>query len=142
MSEKKVVKKATKTANPAAKKAAARPGPRADKTDGEAAVLTKIAAMPAPYRAMGERLHELILRSAPALRPTLWYGMPAYAKDGKTVCFFRADNKYMTFGFTQEANLTREEGAPHQLIESAWYFAALDDATEARLSAIAGKVGS
>jgi len=113
MAEKKAAKKATKTANPAAKKAAARPGPRADKADGEAAVLAKIAAMPAPYRAMGERLHALILRSAPALQPTVWYGMPGYAKDGKTVCFFRADKKYMTFGFTQEANLTREEGAPH-----------------------------
>ena len=80
--------------------------------NGEAAVLAKIAAMPAPYRAMGERLHALILRSAPALQPTVWYGMPGYAKDGKTVCFFRADKKYMTFCFTQEANLTREEGAP------------------------------
>ena len=80
-----------------------------------------------------------ILRSAPALKPTVWYGMPGYAKDGKTVCFFRADKKYMTFGFTQEANLAREEGAPHQLIECAWYFTALDDATEDRLSAIVRK---
>ena len=131
MAEKKADKKAAKTANPAAKKA-----------DGEAAVLAKIAAMPAPYRAMGERLHALILRSAPLLQPSTWYGMPRYAKDGKTVCFFRADKKYMTFGFTQEANLTREEGAPDQLIESAWYLTALDDATEARLSAIVRKVGS
>ncbi len=114
----------------------------ADKTDGEAAVVAKIAAMPAPYRAMGERLHALISRSAPALQPGLWYGMPGYAKDGKTVCFFRADKKYMTFGFTQEANLTPEEGAPHQLIESAWYFTGLDDATEAKLSAIVRKVVS
>jgi hypothetical protein len=129
MAEEKAAKKATKTANPAAKKAG-----------GEDAVLAKIAAMPEPYRAMGERLHALILRSAPAFRPTVWYGMPGYAKDGKTVCFFRADKKYMTFGFTQEANLTREEGAPHQLIESAWYFTALDDATEAKLSAIVRKV--
>jgi len=121
-------KKATKTANPAAK------------PDGEAAVLAKIAAMPAPYRAMGERLHALIVRSAPALRPTVWYGMPGYEKDGKTVCFFRADKKYMTFGFTQEANLTREDGAPHQLIESAWYFTSLDDATEGKLSTIVHKV--
>ena len=74
--------------------------------NSEAAVLAKIVAMPAPYRAMGERLHALILRSAPALQPALWYGMPAYAKDGKTVCFFRADKKYMTFGFTQDANLS------------------------------------
>jgi hypothetical protein len=131
MAEKKAAKEATKTANPAAKKAA-----------GEAAVLAKIAAMPAPYRAMGERLHALILRSAPALQPTVWYGMPAYAKDGKTICFFRADKKYMTFGFTQEADLTPEEGAPHQLIECAWYFTALDDATEAKLSAIVRKVAT
>ncbi len=131
MAEKKPAKKVTNTANPAAKKA-----------DGDAAVLAKIAAMPVPYRAMGERLHALILRSAPALQPTVWYGMPAYAKHGKTVCFFRADKKYMTFGFTQEANLSPEEGAPHQLIESAWYFTALDDATEARLSAIVRKFAS
>ena len=137
----KAAKKATKTANPAAKKAAPRPGLRADKADGEAAVLAKIAAMPAPYRAMGERLQAVILYSAPALQPTVWYGMPGCAKDGKTVCFFRAD-KYMTFGFTQEANFVRQEGAPHQLIESAWYFTALDNATEAKLSAIVRKVAS
>jgi len=124
-------KKAANTANPAAKRAAA-----------EAAVLAKIAAMPEPWRTMGERVHAVIVRSAPVLQPTVWYGMPAYAKDGKAVCFFRADKKYMTFGFTQEANLTREEGAPDQLIESAWYLTALDDATEARLSAIVRKVGS
>ena len=123
--------KTAKTANPAAKKA-----------DGGSAVLAKIAAMPAPYHAMGERLHALILRSAPELQATVWYGMPGYAKDGKAVCFFRADKKYMTFGFPQEANLTPEEGAPHQLIASAWYFTVLDDATEAKLSAIVRKVAS
>ena len=109
---------------------------KATRTDGGAAALASIAAMPAPFRAMGERLHALILRSVPALQPATWYGMPAYTKDGKTFCFFRADKKYMTFGFTQDANLTCEEGAPHQLIECAWYFTALDDATEDRLSAI------
>jgi hypothetical protein len=112
MAEKKAARKATRTANPAGKKAVERPGPRADKADGEAAVLAKITAMPVRYRAMGEHLHTLILHSAPALQPTVWYGMPGYARDGKTVCFFRADKKYMTFGFTQEANLTREEGEP------------------------------
>src|SRR5271170_5523133 len=112
------------------------------RSNAEDAVLEKIAAMQAPYRAMGERLHALILRSAPALQPATWYGMPGYVKDGKTVCFFRADKRYMTFGFTQEANLTLEEGAPHELIESAWYFTALDDATEAKLSAIVRKVAS
>ena len=111
------------------------------KADGEAAVLAKIASMPEPYRAMGERLHALILRSAPALRPTTWYGMPGYAKDGKVICFFRAD-KYMTFGLTDKANLALEEGAPHQLRGSAWFFDALDDATEAKLSAIVRKAAS
>ena len=111
----------------------------AKKAEGEAATLEKIAAMPQPFRAMGERLHAVISRSAPALQPTVWYGMPAYAKAGKAVCFFRADKKYMTFGFTQEANLVPEEGASHQLLECAWFFTALDDATEARLSAIVRK---
>ena len=112
------------------------------KTDGEAEVLAKIAAMQVPFRAMGERVHALILRSAPKLQPTLWYGMPGYAKDGTTVCFFRADKKYMTFGFTQQAGLGVEQGAPDQLIECAWYFTALDDATEAKLSALVRKVAS
>src|SRR5262249_38015057 len=68
-------------------KAAARRGPRADKADGESAVLAKIAEMPEPDRTMAERLHAVIKASAPALSPRLWYGMPAYAKDGKVVCF-------------------------------------------------------
>lgn len=123
-------KKATKTANPTAKKA-----------DGEAAVLEKIAAMPEPYRAKGEHLHALILRSAPTLRPIVWYGMPGYAKDGPCLCFFRVD-KLMTFGLTEKANFTLAEGAPHQLMESAWFFTELDEATEARLSAIVRKAAS
>ena len=105
-------------------------------------MLAKISALPAPYPAMGERLHALILRSAPALQPTLWYGMPAYAKDGQIICFFRADKKYMTFGLTQDANHALEEGAPNQLRESAWFFAAMDDATEAKLSVIVRKAAS
>jgi hypothetical protein len=140
VAEKKAAGKGTKTAKPAVKKAAARPGPRAAKADGEAAVLAKIAAMPSPYREMGERLHALILRTAPALQPTLFYGMPGYRKDGNLVCFFRGSlfpgEIYMTFGLTQKANFTREQGAPHQLLESAWFITALDAATEARLSAI------
>ena len=104
--------------------------------DSEAAVRAKIAAMPEPFRAMAGRLHALILRCAPALQPGLWYGMPAYAAGGKTVCFFRADKKYMTFGFTQDANLAPDKDSPDQLMECAWYFTALDDPTEARLSAI------
>ena len=110
----------------------------ADKKDDEAVVLAKIAAMPEPYRSIGERLHALILGSAPALRPTTWYGMPAYAKDGKVICFFRAD-KYMTFGITDKANLALEPDAPDQLRSSAWFLDALDDATEARIAAIVRK---
>src|SRR5207237_5779217 len=71
-------------------KAEGRRGPRADKADGESAVLAKIAEMPAPDRAMGKRLHAIITASAPALSPRLWYGMPAYAKDSKVVCFFQS----------------------------------------------------
>ncbi len=110
------------------------------KESGGKLATEKIAAMPPPYNGMGARLHALILRSAPQLQPTVWYGMPAYARAGKTVCFFRADKKYMTFGITQDANLTCEEGAPDQLIPSAWYFTGLDEATEAALSAIVGKL--
>ncbi len=114
------------------------------KVDDEAAVLEKIAAMPEPYSAIGQRIHALILRSDPALRPKLWYGMPGYAKGGPVLCFFRVD-KYMTFGLTEKANFALAEDAPDQLMPSAWFFTELDDATEARLSAIvreaAGRVG-
>jgi len=112
------------------------------KAEGEAALLAKVAAMPESFRAMGERVHALILRTAPELRPTVWYGMPGYAKDDTTVCFFRADKKYMTFGFTQQADLGVEQGAPDQLIECAWYFIVLDKATEARLATIVRRVAS
>jgi hypothetical protein len=70
-------------------KAAARRGPRAAKADGESEVLEKIAEMPEPDRVMAERLHAIIKASAPALSPRTWYGMPAYAKDGKVLCFFQ-----------------------------------------------------
>jgi uncharacterized protein YdhG (YjbR/CyaY superfamily) len=84
-----------------------------DKADGESDVLAKIAEMPEPDRAMAKRLHAIIKASAPALSPRLWYGMPAYAKDGKVVCFFQSAQKfktrYATFGFSDAANL--DEGA-------------------------------
>src|SRR5829696_6145984 len=84
-------------------KAEARRGPRADKAGGESAVLAKIAEMQEPDRAMGERLHAIIKASAPGLSPKTWYGMPAYAKDGKVVCFFQSAQKfhsrYATFSF-------------------------------------------
>ncbi len=79
------------------------------KADDEAAVLAAIAAMTEPDRVIGERLHAVIKASAPSLSPKLWYGMPAYAMDGKVVCFFRYRQKfkerYMTFGFNDKANL-------------------------------------
>src|SRR4051812_3229855 len=81
--------RAKRTTKQPAKKAAARPRPRTDKTDGESAVLATLAAMPASDRALGERLHAIVKASAPALAPRLWYGMPAYARDGKVVCFFQ-----------------------------------------------------
>jgi len=81
--------------------------------DGESSVLAKIAAMSEPDRAMGKRLHAIIKASAPALLPRLWYGMPAYAKDGEVVCFFQSAQKfktrYSTFGFSDKANL--DDGA-------------------------------
>ncbi len=88
--------------------AAARRGRGADDADEES-VLAKIAEMPAPDRAMGERLHALIRASAPSLAPRLWYGMPAYAKDGKVICFFQSAAKfktrYATLGFSDQARL-------------------------------------
>ena len=79
------------------------------KASEESAVLARIAAMPAPDRAMAERLHIIITASAPGLSPKLWYGMPAYAKDGNVVCFFQGAQKfktrYATLGFSDKANL-------------------------------------
>ena len=84
-----------------------------DKAAGESDVLAKIAEMPEPERAMAMRLHEIIKASAPALSPKTWYGMPAYARAGKVVCFFQSAQKfqtrYATLGFTDEARL--DEGA-------------------------------
>ena len=114
---------------------------RADKADGESAVLAAIAAMPEPYRAMGERLHAIIKASAPALSPKLWYGMPAYAKDGKVVCFFRGGEKfkerYMTLGFNDEANL--DEG---HMWPIAFALKELTAAEEARIGALVKKAVS
>jgi hypothetical protein len=115
--------------------------PRADKADGESAVLATIAAMPGPDRAIGERLHAIIKASAPALSPKLWYGMPAYAKDGKVVCFFRSAQKfkerYMTLGFNDEANL--DEG---HMWPIAFALKELTAAEEARIGALVKKAVS
>jgi hypothetical protein len=122
-------------------KAAARRGSRADKADGESAVLAKIAEMPEPDRTMGKRLHAVIKASAPALSPRLWYGMPAYAKDGKVVCFFQSAQKfktrYATFGFSDAANL--DKGA---LWPVAFALKKLTATEEARIGALVKKAVS
>jgi hypothetical protein len=132
---------ARSTTKQAAKKAATASGPRADKADGESAVLANIAAMPEPDRALGERLHALIKASAPALSPRLWYGMPAYAKGGKVVCFFQSaqkfNSRYATFGFLHEANL--DEGA---MWPTAFALKELTAAEEARIAALVKKAVS
>jgi len=122
-------------------KAAARRGPRGKKADEESAVLAKIAEMAEPDRAMGERLHAVIKASAPALSPKLWYGMPAYAKDGKVVCFFQSaqkfNSRYATFGFNDTANL--DEGA---MWPTAFALTELTAADEARIGALVKKAVS
>jgi len=117
---------------------------RADKADGEGAVLAKIAEMPEPDRTMGKRLHAIIKESTPALSPRLWYGMPAYAtagKDGKVVCFFQTAQKfktrYATLGFSDKANL--DEG---NMWPTAFALKGLTAAEEARIAALVKKAVS
>ena len=116
-------------------KATARRGAKKGKADGESAVLAKIAEMPKPDRAMGKRLHTIVKASAPALSPKTWYGMPAYAKDGKVVCFFQSAQKfksrYATLGFSDEANL--DEGA---MWPTSFALKELTAAEEARIGAL------
>ncbi len=122
-------------------KAAARRGPRKGKADGERDVLAKIAEMPEADRAMAERLHAIIKASAPALSPKTWYGMPAYAKDGKVVCYFTPASKfkerYATFGFNAEANL--DEG---NMWPTSFALKKLTAAEEARIGALVKKAVS
>ena len=108
---------------------------------GESDVLAKIAEMPEPDRAMGKRLHEIIKASAPALSPKTWYGMPAYAKDGKVVCFFQSaqkfNSRYATFSFSDEANL--DEGA---MWPTSFALKELTAAEEAKIGALVKKAVS
>jgi uncharacterized protein YdhG (YjbR/CyaY superfamily) len=98
-------------------------------------VLAKIAEMQGPDRAMAERLHEIVKASAPALSPKTWYGMPAYAKDGKVVCFFQSaqkfNSRYATLGFSDEANL--DEGA---MWPTSFALKELTDTEEAKIGAL------
>ncbi len=116
-------------------KAAQRGGRGTNKADGESDVLAKIAEMSEPDRTMAERLHAILKASAPALSPRTWYGMPAYAKGGKIVCFFQSAQKfktrYATFGFSDEANL--DAGA---MWPTAFALKKLTPAEEARIRAL------
>ena len=112
-----------------------------DKADGESDVLAKIAEMSEPDRAMAKRLHAIIKASAPALSPKTWYGMPAYARDGKVVCFFQSAQKfntrYATLGFNDTANL--DDGA---LWPVAFALKELTAAEEAKIGALVKKAAS
>ena len=110
----------------------------AAKADGEKALLAKVAEMKGSDRAMAKRLHAIIKASAPGLAPKTWYGMPAYAKDGKIVCFFQSAEKfksrYATFGFSDEANL--DEGA---MWPTSWALKELTAAEEKKIAALVKK---
>jgi uncharacterized protein YdhG (YjbR/CyaY superfamily) len=114
---------------------------KAEKPDGESAVLAKIAEMPDRDRAMAKRLHAVIKASAPALSPTTWYGMPAYAKDGKVMCFFQAAQKfktrYATLGFSDKAHL--DDGT---MWPNAFALTKLTADDEARIGALVKKAVS
>ncbi len=114
---------------------------KADTADGESAVLAKITAMREPDRAMAKRLHAIVKASAPGLSPKTWYGMPAYAKDGKVVCYFQNAQKfksrYATFGFSDTANL--DEGAMWPV---AFALKELTATEEARIGALVKKAAS
>ena len=114
---------------------------KADKADGESLVLAKIAEMPEPDRAMGKRLHAIIKASTRVLSPRLWYGMPAYAKDDKVVCFFQTAQKfktrYATFGFSDKANL--DEG---NMWPAAFALKGLTAAEEAKIVTLVKKAVS
>ena len=109
-----------------------------DRAAGESTVLAAIAEMPQPDRALAGRVHELVTASAPTLVPKTWYGMPAYAKDGKVVCFFtpasKFSSRYATFGFNDEANL--DEGA---MWPTSWALKELTAAEEKKIATLVKK---
>jgi uncharacterized protein YdhG (YjbR/CyaY superfamily) len=113
----------------------------ARRADGESTVLAKIAEMPGPDRAVAKRLHAIIKASAPALSPKTWYGMPAYAKDGKVVCYFQSaqkfNSRYATFGFSDAANL--DKGA---MWPTSFALKELTAAEEAKVGALVKKAVS
>jgi uncharacterized protein YdhG (YjbR/CyaY superfamily) len=112
-----------------------------NKAEGERDVLAKIAEMPGSDRALAKRVHAIVKASAPDLSPKTWYGMPAYAKDGKIVCFFQSADKfksrYATFGFSDEANL--DKGA---MWPTSFALTKLSAADEAKIGALVKKAVS
>jgi uncharacterized protein YdhG (YjbR/CyaY superfamily) len=110
----------------------------ANEAEAEQAVLAKIGEMPASDRAMGKRIHAIVKANAPDLSPRLWYGMPAYTKSGKVVCFFQAaakfQSRYATFGFNDDANL--DEGS---MWPTSWALTKLTPADEAKISKLVKK---
>jgi len=122
-------------------KAPARRGSRGGKADGESEVRAKIAEMTEPDRGLAERLHAVIKASAPGISPTTWYGMPAYARDGKVICFFQPAQKfktrYATLGFSDKANL--DEGAMWPVYYALTELTAAD---EERIGALVQKAAS
>jgi uncharacterized protein YdhG (YjbR/CyaY superfamily) len=122
-------------------KATARRGSTAKKADGEAEVLAKIAELPEEEREMAERIHAIVKASAPSLSPKTWYGMPAYAKDGKIVCFFQSAGKfnarYATLGFNDPANL--DDGS---MWPTAYALTKLTTANEAKIAELVKQAAS
>jgi uncharacterized protein YdhG (YjbR/CyaY superfamily) len=116
-------------------KATGRRGSRATQADGESEVLAKLAEMDQPDRVLGERLHAIIKAAAPSLSPRTWYGMPAYAQDGKLICFFQSaqkfNSRYATLGFSDKANL--DDGT---MWPTSYALTELTAATEARIIAL------
>ncbi|CAN5133764.1 hypothetical protein BH09PAT3_BH09PAT3_1240 [soil metagenome] len=104
-------------------------------------VIAKIENFSDTYRAVGKQLHELITATAPQLQPRLWYGMPGYAltADGPVVLFFR-EEKYVSFGLTENTNLTELGNPNDSLVEVAWYLSQLDAKAEAKIADIVRKV--
>ena len=155
MAEKKTAKKGTKTSakrtgtsntftaeeRAAMKERAQELKAAKNREEGERALLAKVAEMPKPDRAMAERLHAIVTKTAPSLWPKTWYGMPAYAKDDKIVCFFQSAEKfksrYATFGFNDKANL--DEGA---MWPTSFALKKLTAAEERKISALVKKAVS
>jgi uncharacterized protein YdhG (YjbR/CyaY superfamily) len=133
--------RAAMQASASERKATARRGPADDRAEGELEVKTKLAGMPTADRVMGERIHELVTTAVPSLAPKTYYGMPAYAKDGKVICFYKPASKfkvrYSTFEFQADARLDDGEMWPVSFAVTE-----LTPAVEARIVALVKQAAS